>query len=151
MRLARLEALFEAILEEARRNKAFGERLETVLSRAAPSPPRGRNRRAKAVLNPFEIFDKGEDHLRTTLSGLTLEQLKDVVAEYGMDRSRLALKWKSPERVGDLVVETVKARMRKGDAFRPAAKESERSVDKSTESAKLSSGDERAGREPGEN
>lgn len=130
----RLAALFDAIVEETESNKAFAQRLERALTVAAQSGARKSastgnadtkqhkarkgNRRAKAALDPFEAFEKGEEQLRGALAGLDVEQLKDVVAEHGMDRSRLALKWKSPERLIDLIIDTVKTRARKGDAFR---------------------------------
>jgi len=130
----RLAALFEAIVQEAEGNRAFAQRLERALSAVArtgvrksagtdgadPKQDRARrsNRRAKAALDPFEAFEKGEEQLRAALEALDIEQLKDVVAEHGMDRSRLALKWKSPERLIDLIVSTVKSRASKGSAFR---------------------------------
>jgi hypothetical protein len=70
------------------------------------------------VVDPFKLLSSGEQHLRSELAKLELEQLKDIVAEYGMDTSRLALKWKSHERLVDFVVNTVVARNRKGDVFR---------------------------------
>jgi hypothetical protein len=52
------------------------------------------------------------------LAALDLEQLRDVVAFYGMDPRRLVMKWKTTERVVAHIVETVQTRSRKGDAFR---------------------------------
>jgi len=49
---------------------------------------------------------------------LNIEELKDIVAEQGMDRSKLARKWKNKERLINLIVTAVESRMRKGDAFR---------------------------------
>ena len=56
--------------------------------------------------------------LPTELRALELEQLRDVVAYYGMDPRRLAMKWKSRERLIDHISQTVHARSHKGDAFR---------------------------------
>lgn len=130
----RLVALFELILREVQDSPKFAEKLESALAggnlptsrrlkrsrKAAPGKEmtRSRNRRTAAVIDPFEIFSSGEDHLRAALVRLELEQLKDIVAQYGMDRSRLALKWKAPERLIDLITDTVRTRARKGDAFR---------------------------------
>ena len=52
------------------------------------------------------------------LAALNLEQLRDVVAEYGMDPNKLVMKWKDRERVVDHIVTTSASRARKGDAFR---------------------------------
>ena len=49
---------------------------------------------------------------------LTLDQLRDIVAQYGMDPSKLVMKWKDPERVMDQIVELALTRSIKGDAFR---------------------------------
>jgi hypothetical protein len=71
------------------------------------------------VLDPFAVFnDAGEDGLRGRLGELTLDQLRDIVAEHGMDNDRLAMKWKDPARVIDRIVERVAARLAKGSAFR---------------------------------
>jgi hypothetical protein len=133
----RLTALVDAVLEEARTNQDFAAKLARALGgelpadttkertpaaeRASESSPRRSNRRAKAVVDPFALLAVGEPHLRFELTKLNLEQLKDVVAEYGMDTSRLALKWKSPERLIDFIVTTVAARNRKGDVFRDSS------------------------------
>jgi hypothetical protein len=61
---------------------------------------------------------QGEDVLRKRLSLLELEQLKDVVAEYGMDAGKLVMKWKDTMRIIDRIVELSLARSTKGDAFR---------------------------------
>ncbi len=128
----KLTSLLEVILAEAHRNPAFAESLERALRDRGEVAGEGRsgaatgseserkaNRRSKAVLDPFELFTAGEPRLREALAGLNLEQLKDVVAEYGMDRSRLALKWKSADRLIALIVDTVNTRARKGTAFLP--------------------------------
>jgi len=47
-----------------------------------------------------------------------LEQLKDIVADYGMDPGKLVMKWKSSDKVIDRIVEISLARAQKGDAFR---------------------------------
>ena len=135
--------LANAISDEAERNSEFSERLQTVLQSiekstqpaAAPTtqstarrPVRRRarrttnqrpaNRRPAAVLDPIELAVKGEDVLRKALEPLALDQLKDIVADYGMDQDKLAMKWKTPDRVIDRIVDTSLRRAYKGDAFR---------------------------------
>jgi hypothetical protein len=60
----------------------------------------------------------GEDGLRARLGELSLDQLRDILAEHGMDNDRLAMRWKDPARVIDRIVERVAARLAKGSAFR---------------------------------
>jgi hypothetical protein len=43
-----------------------------------------------------------------------LEQLRDIVAEHGMDNERLAMKWKDPQRVIDRIVDRVASRAVRG-------------------------------------
>ncbi|MEV6873981.1 hypothetical protein [Amycolatopsis sp. NPDC051128] len=113
---------------EAGRTQRFGRALSKALDvplsevggpdedRSASRP---RNRRAPGVIDPFAVFaEKGEPGLRASLAALELEQLRDVVAEHGMDHDRLAMKWKDPQRVIERIVDRVAARVAKGSAFR---------------------------------
>jgi hypothetical protein len=124
-----LTRLVAVIADEARRNSEFAARLTAALALATDSPGqaqrvsdakpnrRGR-RRAPSVMDPITVMERGEAALRSALADLDIEQLKDVVAEHGMDTSKLALKWKSRERLEGLIVSTVRDRLAKGDVFR---------------------------------
>src|SRR5437867_5514363 len=99
-----LRALFDEILQEAAGNWRFRTRLANALSVAdtsspATEKPRRRGRRAPGVLDPFEVNSEGEAELRRRLERLDIEQLKDIVAQHGMDSSKLATKWKSADRL----------------------------------------------------
>jgi hypothetical protein len=59
-----------------------------------------------------------ESVIRHTQAVLSLDQLRDVVAEHGLDPGKLVMKWKTPQRVIDWIVEKAVARSRHGDAFR---------------------------------
>jgi hypothetical protein len=124
------KALFElarAIADEAERNADLRSRIERALmldrSVARHESPteatkRKGGRRTPAILDPIELARQGESSLRAGLARLTLEQLRDVVAEYGMDPGKLVMKWKDQSRVVDRIVELALARATKGDAFR---------------------------------
>lgn len=134
-----LNRLMRVVIEEAERNPSF----ETALNDALGSTPRkrkppraealghvedgeakrGKNRRAPAALDPVQVVREGEPALRTALETLSLEQLRDIVAEYGMDPGRLVMKWNTPERVIDRIVEMSIVRAHKGNAFRKLADE----------------------------
>lgn len=76
-------------------------------------------RRAPAKLDPLKILaESGEDGLTIRLAGLDLEELRDIVAQFGMDPRRLVMRWKDVERVQAHIVATTVQRSRKGDAFR---------------------------------
>jgi hypothetical protein len=138
----RLQALFREIASEIEANPSFAHRLKAVLeddsapvqvkgqSTALPSKRRP-HRRTPGVLDPFAIYAEGnEPALRTRLEDLELERLKDIVAEYSMDPAKLAMKWRTKGRLIDLIVNTIRERDRKGDAFRaePLAQDSQTQV-----------------------
>lgn len=129
----KLRNFIKVVADEAEQNPEFAERLHAVLDTASTtlavknSSKSGRgnirgqrpaNRRPAAVLDPVSLATQGEEILRQELATLTLEQLKDIVAEYGMDRERLVMKWKKPQRVVERIVEISISRAHKGDAFR---------------------------------
>jgi hypothetical protein len=121
-----LSHVFAVIAREAETNPQVRGRIlqalraDTAIDASTPerSKTRPRNRRERAVIDPYLEIAKGEEGLRARLSQLSVEQLKDVVSEYLLDSSRLALKWKSAPRLVELIVTTVRGRLEKGDAFR---------------------------------
>lgn len=121
--------LARVIADYAERDPMFADQIVDALGLKEKSPPRPlptrgnttrpKNRRPAAVLDPIQLVRDGEAQLRAALSGLTLEQLRDVVADYGMDPGKLVMKWKDADRIADRIVEISLARAQKGDAFRP--------------------------------
>lgn len=79
---------------------------------------RPKNRRPPAVLDPVAVAREGEVALRERLAPLSFDQLRDIVADYGMDPGKLVMKWKDPARVLDRIVEVSLQRASKGDAFK---------------------------------
>ena len=135
MKLKRaLQNLAKAISEEAERNPEFESRIRAAIGLPETVPgasrshqsevipktglQRRRNRRTPAVLDPVQLVQESEQILREQLALLTIEQLKDIVAEHGMDPSKLVMKWRRPERIANHIVDMAIARSRKGDAFR---------------------------------
>lgn len=81
--------------------------------------PARRSRRAPAPFDPFVLYrDGGEAGLRDELGTLDVEALKDIIAEHAMDYDKLAMRWRTPSKLRDRIVERVKALTTKGDAFR---------------------------------
>jgi hypothetical protein len=134
-----LHRFMRAVLEEADRNPAFDAALQEALGGLPPKtkdpktskmaetssgePKRAKNRRAPAAFDPVHIVRSGEAILRQELSKLNIEQLKDLVSEYGMDPGRLVVKWTDPTRFIDKIVELSLSRAHKGDAFRRPTEE----------------------------
>ena len=114
-----LEKIFAEIVTEAEANPRFAARLLSALEApSGQSDAKHSHRRSPAILDPFALYAESEETLRRQVERLSVEQLKDIVAEYGMDRTKLVMKWKTPARIIDSIVQTVEARARKGDAFR---------------------------------
>ena len=123
-----LAALVKVIADEAEQNERFKSQVEEALGLVASprnkdtsqhsEPKRKGGRRTPAIFDPVDLARRGEDALRTDLANLNLEQLRDIVAQYGMDPGKLVMKWRDVERVVDKIVELSVARAKKGDAFR---------------------------------
>lgn len=114
----RARELFAELDQRLDSDPALARRVVAALEKAS-TEPRGSRRRAPAILDPFAIYREDPSALRPALERLEIEQLKDVVAQYAMDARRLALKWKTPERLIELIERVVEQRARKGDSFRP--------------------------------
>ena len=131
-----IRKLASIVIDEADRNPDFARRVESVLrsyqpddglqsapdTRESRSPTGGirrpGRRRRPAAIDPIQLATRSEHELREALATLTLDQLKDIVAEYGMDRDKLVMKWKKNDRVVEKIVEISISRAHKGDAFR---------------------------------
>jgi hypothetical protein len=118
----RVAAVLQAIADQARRDPEFLTKLERALiphsSRPAAARTRSR-RRAPAVVDPFEVLSAaGATGLRERLATLSLDELRDIVAEYRVEPYTLAMRWKTQTRLIDLIADTIEQRSRKGEAFR---------------------------------
>lgn len=132
-----LARLFRVIVEEASQNPHFESALAAALDTAGKGEPRkekligqddpssegkrGKHRRAPALIDPVQMAREGEPALRTALETLSLDQLRDIVAEFGMDPGKLVMKWVATERIIDRIVEMSITRAHKGSAFRKPA------------------------------
>lgn len=125
-----LKQLVDVVIEETERNDDFAHKIEQILSgevvivkkkntgQKVQDVRRPSNRRDPAVLDPVSLISENEYLLVEKLQNLTDKQLKDIIADYGMDTSKLAMKWKNRERLINHIVATAQRRATKGDAFR---------------------------------
>lgn len=120
-----IKALYELIIDEAEKNEDFAYALSNILccensgntTKNTDSKKRSSSRRDKAVLDPIRLAE--EEKLTTSvLESLSEKELKDIIADYGMDSSKLAMKWKDKGRLIQLILDTSLRRASKGDAFR---------------------------------
>ena len=129
---ALIRGIAEAIIDEASVNEEFSNKIEDILSgnagelsgdrpkKKGKKGGRAANRRDPAVLDPIALITEDEAELVVKLQGLTDKELKDIIADYGMDPSKLAMKWKDKERLINHIIDASKRRAFKGDAFRDA-------------------------------
>jgi hypothetical protein len=113
----------QATLTKYQHDPNFAQEIDSlfqVLSTKCQAPSKKhRTKRCTSVFDPVELYhQQGEQYLRQQLQQLKVEQLKDMIAEHGMDASRRAMRWKKRDRLIDLIVQTASCRARKGDAFR---------------------------------
>ena len=122
----RLRTFFKIVIDEAESNEEFAKKIiaalyedvEIGVLKTELNTKRGTNRRDPAVLDPVQMVMDGDDSLKERLEGLTNKELKDIIADYGMDSSKLAMKWKDKERLINLILDAATRRASKGDAFR---------------------------------
>ena len=114
------------ISEEIQCNPKFAEKISEVIAlaktdeefdSASREKPIRRNRRNPARLDPFVLLKDGETALLEGLRGLSVEELKDIIAAYGMDPTKLAMKWKSREKLEQHIIEVTIRKSGQGDAF----------------------------------
>jgi hypothetical protein len=120
--VAAMRRVFDTVLAQMRKDADFAQRISAAL--AGEPLRRGGGRRSPAVLDPLVLWRDDPAALERRLRELDVEQLKDIVSHYGLDPSRLALKWKTADRLIKLIMETSEARARKGEAFRAPSAQS---------------------------
>lgn len=118
------------VIEEAEYNESFSHKVEQILEgvdiatknddslKKAKKKKRPSNRREAAILDPIAMISEDEGLLIEKLQELTDVQLKNIIADYGMDPSKLAMKWKNRERLIDHIIGVARRRASKGDVFR---------------------------------
>ena len=116
--LIKWKEISELITSEIFNNEEFALKMERILNgETATVVSKKKSRRSPAKLDPFHLLELGEDVLSKELEKLNIEELKDIVSEYGMDTSRLALKWKDRKRLEILIIDATKRKSSRGEAF----------------------------------
>lgn len=108
------------ISEKSKSDKS--DSLESQLDKKAIGKPRpakkASGKRSPALVDPIAVYKQGEGILKEQLEKLNTEQLKDVVAEYGMDTGNLVMKWRTKERIINFIIDMATDRSKKGESFR---------------------------------
>ncbi|MBI5090888.1 MAG: hypothetical protein HZB26_00415 [Candidatus Hydrogenedentes bacterium] len=117
----KLKAVFSELLAEVERNDHLRTTLNSILEdpkESTESPPQKSARRQPGRFDPMALHRQNPKELPRRLDELTVDELKDIIAENGIDRAKLAMKWKTKDRLIQLIVDTVESRALKGDVFR---------------------------------
>ncbi len=116
--LAKWKEVSNLIASEISNNEEFAQKMERILKgETVAVTSKRRSRRSPAKLDPLHLLEMGEEILAKELEKLNVEELKDIVSEYGMDTSRLALKWKDRKRLELLIMDATKRKSSRGEAF----------------------------------
>lgn len=116
-----LKEVFNEVLKEVHANPDLNSRLGKIIEKYTPGtgkPSVRPHRRKPGAFDPMVVYRENPDKLKSQLEELNIEGLKDIIAEQGMDRSKLAMKWRTKERLINLIITTAESRVHKGDAFR---------------------------------
>ncbi len=116
-----LNRLFKEISIEVKNNPDFSRRIATALNLTEETQDKKKSRPPRRNPGPFDpivLFREQPESLKPRLEVLTIEEIKDIIAEHAMDRKKLAMRWKDKNRLIDLIITTTKNRAQKGDAFR---------------------------------
>ncbi|QGF23024.1 hypothetical protein [Raineyella fluvialis] len=85
---------------------------------ASPAKPPKRRRRP-SPLNPYAVAaEDGAEGLREQLQQLDVEELKDIVTEYGMNHDRRAMSWTDHDRFVERILAKTDFGASQGSAFR---------------------------------
>lgn len=114
----KLKELINIVIKEMDQNPEFSDKIEKILLGEGNEGVKVKRNRQPAIINPLEVVIHGNDVLENKLEQLDIEQLKDIISQYGMDPSKLALKWKKKERLIKHIIDVTSTRVNKGNAFR---------------------------------
>jgi hypothetical protein len=133
-------AFLRGLAARVEADAAFGRQVATALcasgllaenaAQPSPQPGGGRERRptgaasdaagttAAELPDPFAIWRaRGDDGLRGALDELSLADLRRIVRTHRFDPARISARWAVRERLVELVISQVRARMDHGKAF----------------------------------
>jgi hypothetical protein len=113
----RFDAFVKVVAEQAERDPDFAARLEQALGGAFAPARAARRKRAPAAFDPVTAAHDGADTLRARLAELSVDQLKDMIADHGLDPTGRANRWRKPERLVALICDRAAERAQKGRAF----------------------------------
>ena len=131
-----IAGLTRVIIDEADRSSRFASALTgvvealrpgdgPVVAASAPAPrkraaaPRKKVARQPGAFDPFVLYrETGAGGLRSRLGELTVDQLRDIIAEQELDTRKETNRKRKAEVIVEWIVERVEASENKGSVFR---------------------------------
>ena len=110
----------KVIEDEMTVNEEFAKKIEAILIPEMPTvaqKPKKKSKRNPSKINPIRLWEEGEERLQEKLAKLDLNELKDVVAEYGLDPKGSANRFRKREKLEELILEGAKRTATRGNAF----------------------------------
>jgi len=118
----RLVALTNLLSEQAVKDTEFAAALSALFG--LPEPSRDEDQTAmtspkEPTLDPFTVRqESGEAGLRTWIDSQSIGQLKTIISAHRLDPTGNARKWKTKEKLVELIIDRVESRVKQGDVFR---------------------------------
>lgn len=121
-----LRALVELVEEEAERNPAFAQQLDSIVAELPSCTSNKKAPKSKNAFGATEVPDvltlfqeKGESEFRYWLREFDLVTLKAIVKTNGFDPGKNSQRWTEPDKFISLITEQTSARLRRGSTFLP--------------------------------
>ena len=118
----RLVALANLLSEQAAKDSEFAAALSALLG--SPALSRDEDQTAitspkEPTLDPFNVRqESGEAGFRSWIDSQSIEQLKTIISAHRLDPTGNARKWKTKEKLVELIIDRVESRAKQGDMFR---------------------------------
>lgn len=109
----------KVIQDEMTENEEFAKKMEEILIPEMPTAvekPKKKSKRNPAKIHPIRLWEEGEEKLRAELAKLDVEELKDVIVEYGWNERGL-MNIKKREKLEAVILERTKSTATRGNAF----------------------------------
>jgi hypothetical protein len=125
--IAALRQLVALIAEESDRNPAFAERVAVALAPLVAPRRRDEASAARPAADSIDVYRelaaRGPEGLRSWLRAQPAPALRGIIRQYDLDASRRSSKWNDPEKLSDLIVHYLLARLSRGGSFLTATEE----------------------------
>ena len=112
-----LQDIIAAVIEETNINNEFRQKIENIINPPGKKATKPRSKRNKGLIDPYVAIKQGRDSLSLKLGELTVEQLKDVISEHGLDATKNSMRWKKKERLIELIIQKSENRISMGEVF----------------------------------